>query len=214
MAEAFGSNLTARVYKALREDILSGKYPAGAALTEAAVAEAYTVSRTPVREALRQLELAHLVRIIPNKGAVVSGITRADIDDIYEIRLLIERLAAERAAQCAGPADIAKLQEIIDLTAFYFARGDYEKLKSMDGRFHESIYALSGRRILGDILTDLHGLLLRFRGDSMRCAGRTEQTLKEHRDILEAIAAGDAKRAGDLVDLHIQNSYQNILKLL
>lgn len=214
MSDSGGSNLTARVYKSLREDILSGKYPVGTALTEAMVAEAYAVSRTPVREALRQLELARLVRIIPNKGAVVEGISKKDIDDIYEIRLLIERLAAEKAAQNAGPEDIAQLQEIIDLTRFYFERDDIEKLKSMDGRFHDCIYTLSGRRTLSDILTDLHSRLIRFRGDSMRCAGRTEQTIKEHGDILKAIAAHDAKRAGDLMHLHIANSYHNILKLL
>lgn len=209
-----GSNLTAKVYKSLREDILSGKYPVGTALTESMVAEEYAVSRTPVREALRQLELARLVKIIPNKGAVVEGITKKDLDDIYEIRLLIERLAAEKAAKHATPDDIAQLKEIIDLTDFYFARQDFEKLKSMDGRFHEYIYALSGRRILGDILSDLHSLLIRFRGDSMRCVGRTEQTIREHRDILDALAAHDAKRAGELVNLHIANSYHNILKLI
>lgn len=214
MSSSGGSNLTAQVYKALREDILGGKFPAGTALTEAMVAEEYAVSRTPVREALRQLELARLVRIIPNKGAVVEGVSKTDIDDIYEIRMLIERLAAEKAAQNAGPQDIAQLQEIIDLTRFYFERKDIEKLKSMDGRFHELIYALSGRRILSDILTDLHSRLIRFRGDSMRCAGRTEQTITEHQNILSAISAGDAKRAGDLMELHIANSYHNIMKLL
>lgn len=214
MSGSDGSDLTTRVYKALRADILSGKYPPGASLTEAVVAEEYAVSRTPVREALRQLQLARLVKIIANKGAVVEGITKNDIDDIYEIRLLIERLAAERAAENATEEDVARLQEIIDLTEFYFERKDIEKLKSMDGRFHEYIYVLSHRRILSDILTDLHSSLIRFRGDSMRCAGRTEQTIKEHRDILSAIAVHDAVRAGDLVNLHISNSYHNIARLL
>lgn len=214
MSGSDGSNLTTRVYKALREDILSGKYPMGTALTEAMVAEDYDVSRTPVREALRQLELARLVKIIPNKGAVVEGVSKKDIDDIYEIRLLIEGLAAERAAQNATAEDITRLNEIIDLTDFYFARGDIEKLRSMDGRFHEYIYSLSGRRILGDILADLHNLLLRFRGDSMRCVGRTEQTIKEHRDILSAIAEHDGARAAELINLHITNSYNNISKLI
>lgn len=214
MPSSGGSNLTAQVYKSLRDDILAGKFPAGTALTEAMVAEEYSVSRTPVREALRQLELARLVRIIPNKGAVVEGISKADIDDIYDIRMLIEALAAEKAAQNAGPQDIAQLQEILDLTRFYFERKDIDRLKSMDGRFHELIFALSRRRILGDILTDLHGRLIRFRGDSMRCAGRTEQTIREHQDILDAIAAKDSNRAGDLMKLHIANSYQNIMKLM
>lgn len=214
MSEYDGSNLTAKVYTALRNAILDGKLPQGTALTEAAVAKEYSVSRTPVREALRQLEQVRLVTITPNKGAIVDGITKNDIDDIYAVRLKLEGYAAERAAENATDEDIRRMSEIIDLTTFYCEHSDIEQLKSMDGRFHEYIYELSGNRTLNNILSDLHESIIRFRGNSMRRAGRTVQTIKEHRDILNAIAGHNGKLANELMTLHIENSYKNILKTL
>lgn len=208
-----GKNLTEKVYRMLRQEILYGRYPAGVSLTEESVAKEYAVSRTPVREALRQLELAGLVKIIPNKGAVVEGISDGDIDDIYEIRRSVERLAVERAAENAGEGDIAKLKEILELAEFYYERGDSKKFEATDGVFHETLFLMSGRRILCDILTNLHGLLIRIRGDSMRSRDRAEQTLGEHRAIFGAIAEHNPKLAGKLTVTHIENSYKNIKKL-
>ena len=151
-----GTNLTTRVYAQIRSDILSGRYSIGEAVTELGLAKELHVSRTPVREALRQLELEELVEITPNKGAVVTGITAEDIQDIYEIRSLIEGMAAERAAKEATDEDIAKLTEIVDLTRFYLERKNYDQLKTMDGQFHQLLYSMSKSRMLKHILRDLH----------------------------------------------------------
>lgn len=206
------SNLTAKVYAHLKNDILSGKYEKGTALTENAVAEELKVSRTPVREALRQLELGELVRIVPNKGAIVEGISIDDIRSIYEIRSLIEGIAAVHAVNNATDDEIEQLSEIVDLTEFYLERGDNAKLKDMDGRFHQCLYSISKNRMLEHILNDLHGYGVRFRDRSMQSKGRMEKTIIEHRDIMYAIKQRDAEKAKQLATLHIENALHNILR--
>lgn len=205
------SNLTSLVYQRLRDDILNGVYAPGSALTELALSRELSVSRTPVREALRLLELSELVKITPNKSAVVIGINQDDIRDVYEIRSLIEGVAASRAATLASDGDISALEEIIDLTEFYFERGNNEKLQGMDGRFHDKIYQMSGSKILCHVLTDLHSYICRFRGISLMKNGRAKASLAEHRAILEAIKNRDADRAKELSTIHVKNAAINLL---
>lgn len=205
------TNLTAKVYNHLKNDILSGKYEKGTALTETSVAQELNVSRTPVREALRQLELGELVTIVPNKGAIVEGVSVDDVRDIYEIRSLIEGIAAVHAVKNATDEQIEQLSEIVDLTEFYFNRNDTEKLQDMDGKFHQCLYSISKNRMLQHVLNELHGYGIRFREKSMQSSGRIEKTIVEHRDIMNAIKERNADKAKDLATLHINNALKNIL---
>ena len=209
-----GSNLTSVVYEKLKDDILRGKYQKGAALAETTVAEQLSVSRTPVREALRLLEISGLVTIKPNKGAVVEGISADDIKDIYEIRSLIEGLAAKKAAERATAEDVERLSEIIDLTEFYFEKGHIDKLQTMDGRFHNAVYELCDGRMLNHILKDLHSYVLRFRKMSIVKEDRVKETLKEHREIMNAIAMHDGEKANELMTVHVNNALFSILKII
>ena len=189
-----GTNLTTRVYAQIRSDILSGRYSIGEAVTELGLAKELHVSRTPVREALRQLELEELVEITPNKGAVVTGITAEDIQDIYEIRSLIEGMAAERAAKEATDEDIAKLTEI------------------MDGQFHQLLYSMSKSRMLKHILRDLHNYVGRTRGASLKSEGRAQSSLEEHQAVLDAIRSRDGELAKECMTRHVNNTAKNVLK--
>ena len=112
-------SLRGKVFERLREDILSGVYKEKEELREASIGEEMGVSRTPVREALRQLELEGLVRIIPNKGAYVTGITQADVRDIYKIRSMLEGLCARWATRHITEAQMTELEEIILLSEFH-----------------------------------------------------------------------------------------------
>ncbi len=206
-------NLAARVYREIRDNILRGDYPTGMALTEQGLADALQVSRTPVREALRQLARGELVELKPNRGAVVLGISNGDIRDIYEIRSLIEGIAAERAANEATDAQIDCLREIIDQTERYFQNGDLDQLQGMDGKFHTYLYGMSGGRMLRHILTDLHSYVSRFRGMSIQREGRVEQTLKEHRAVMDAIRRHDGAAARARMTEHVINSLHNIMEL-
>ncbi len=205
-------NLTNRVYDYLKEQILSGNYENGNAITENSVGKELNVSRTPVREALRQLELGGLVKIVPNKGAVVQGISIDDIKNIYEIRSLIEGLATVHAVNNASDDELVALQEIVDLTEFYFKRGDDKKLRDMDGKFHQCLYEICHNRILKQILNDLHGYGIRYREKSMQSKGRVEKTITEHKGIMNAVLQRDAAKAEKLAVEHVNNALKNILE--
>ena len=206
-------NLTDRVYQELREKILSGYYAEGAALTELGIARELDVSRTPVREALRQLEQEELVELRPNRGAIVKGITIDDIRDIYEIRSMIEGLAAARVAEQATTEELDQLEETLDLTQFYLERENYEKLESMDGRFHQQLYEVCRSRMLRRILKDLHNYVVQSRGASLKTEGRAQESIKEHRRVLEAMRARDPKLAKERMTEHVLNTRANILRI-
>lgn len=207
-------NLTTKVYNLIRNDILRGVYAEGSAITENSLAAEYNVSRTPVREALRQLEQNELVVLIPNKGAVVQGISLNDLMDVYEIRTLIEGEAAYRAATRITPDGITTLEEITDLTEFYYERGNYDKLVSMDGKFHECLYDQTGSRIMRHVLSELHSAIQAYRKMSILNGSRTRATVNEHRALLEAIRAHDAELAKKLMQEHVNNSLENLKSIL
>ncbi len=206
-------NLTERVYQALRDEILSGKYQDGEALTELGIAKELNVSRTPVREALRQLELEELVEMRPNRGAAVKGISMEDIQDIYEIRAMIESLAAARAAVRASEEDFLQLEETLDLTQFYLERENQERLLAMDGRFHQQLYDICGSRMLRRILKDLHNYVGQSRGASLKTEGRAQESIHEHRLILEAMRSRDPEAAKARMAEHVRNTQANILRI-
>ena len=211
--EIKGTNLTERVYQQLRQNILSGKYKDGEALTELGVAKELNVSRTPVREALRQLELEELIEIRQNRGAVVKGISIDDIRDIFEIRSMIESMAAARAAVEGTEEDFERLEETLDLTQFYLDRQNYEKLESMDGRFHQQLYDICKSRMLRRILKDLHNYVGRSRGASLKTEGRAQDSILEHRHILEAMRARDVEAARERMLEHVRNTRANIMRI-
>lgn len=206
------ANLTARVYQKIRKGILGGAWKPGQSLTELALTRMLGVSRTPVREALRQLELEGLIEQRPNRGAVVVGIDSHDIEDIYEIRSLLEGRAAEKAARHAESEDIDQLTEIVDLTEFYIEREDFDRVTAMDDRFHQLLYDMAESRMFQRILADLHAYAENIRERSIREPGRAEKMLGEHRAIVEAIAHHDSDLAGQLMIQHISRSAENMEK--
>ena len=206
------ANLTAGVYQKIRKGILNGTWTPGQSLTELMLSQLLQVSRTPVREALHQLELEGLIELRPNRGAVVIGINTSDIEDIYEIRTLLEERVAQRAAARAEKADIETLREIVDLTEFYVERGSYDKITAMDDRYHQYLYSLSGSRMFHKTLADLHTYVEPVRERSIREPGRATAMLAEHRAIVEAIAEHNAEEAGRLMTLHITRAGEHMEK--
>ncbi len=204
------NSLTAKIFNIIEDKILVGEYSAGDSLAESKVCGQLGVSRTPVREALKQLERAGLVAITPNKGAVVVGISEKDIRDIMEVRLRIEGLAANWAAKNITDGEIQKLQEVVDLLEFYIRRDDFNSINEMDSDFHEIIYQASKSKILANILSEFHHYLKKVRYDSMQEENRRNTVLKEHRQILNALAAHDSLLAEKLACEHVQHAAQNI----
>lgn len=201
-----------RVFHKIRDDILEGKYEIGEEIRETRIAGELGVSRTPVREAIRQLELEGLVSVILNKGAVVTGISPQDIEDIYNIRTLIEGLAARWAAEKISPRELKELEDIVDLTEFYINRQETEDLHVLDNRFHEILYESSHSKPLQHILSPFHHYVQNARRTSLSTPGRAEKALAEHKKILQALKAKDADQAEATTNQHVKNAAYNLLK--
>ena len=203
-------SLRGQVFQEIREDILKGKFKENEELREATLGKELGVSRTPVREALRQLELEGLVHIIPNKGAYVTGITEKDVHDIYMTRSMLEGLCARWAAEHISEEQIQEMEEVLLLTEYHLNRGNAEQLAELDGKFHEVLYDASQSRILRHILSDFHKYVQVARKRSVKKEDRAKKSLEEHREILNALRTGDADRAEELAHIHILNVMENL----
>ena len=207
-------SLEEMVYSRLEEEILTGELACGTALGEIALAKRLGVSRTPIRGALHRLAEEGLVEISPNRGATVIGINADDLISIYKIRERLEGLASSLAAKRITPEEISRLAEAVDLAEFYISRNDTEHIKELDTVFHSIIYRASGSRFLARTLSELHRKIKSYRKRSLAVPGRLGKSESEHREILEAIKAGDADMADKLTSRHVQRALDNMLSAL
>ena len=205
-------SLRGRVFQKLREDILSGKYKEYEELKEVSIGEELGVSRTPVREAFRQLELEGLIQIVPNKGAYVTGITAKDVKDIYMIRSLLEGLCARLATEKITKEQLEEMEENIYLANFHASKGHMDQMAELDNRFHDILYEACDSKMLEHTLRDYHQYVLRVRQKTLANNTRGRASNDEHRQIMEAIKAGDADRAEKLANRHMLNAYDNMVK--
>ena len=205
-------SLSSRVFQKIRDNILDGTYREHDELRENTIGKELGVSRTPVREALRQLELEGLVTIIPNKGAYVTGITTKDVHDIYTVRSMLEGLCARWATEHITPEQIEQLEEIVLLSEFHLKK-DKDKVvqvSDLDGKFHHVLYEASNSRIMEHTLSDFHKYVKMARMLSVGAKNRAEKSIEEHKAILEAIKKGDADEAERLANLHIMHVMENL----
>lgn len=205
-------SLRARVYNALRENILNGKYKVGENLIELRIADELNVSRTPVREAIRQLELEGLVESIPNKRVTVKGISMKDMEDIYRIRRVLEGLSAKWAVEQITDEEINDLQETYELMEFYTQKNDIDQIARLNTRFHEIIFNATKSTILKHILKDFQFYVKWARHESLSTPGRAEEALKEHFDILQALKKRDGNGAEKYLTIHVENSSKIVYK--
>lgn len=202
-------SLTSLIFDKIREDILNDKYRAGDKIVEAKLADELGVSRTPVREALKQLELDGLVDNIPNRGVVVKGISNQDIHDIYTIRVAIEGIAARWAVERMEDSVVDDLKEIYDLMEFYTFKDDIDKIFELNTKFHETIYKATKSRYLEQVLKDFQLFIKSTRNKSLQCAGRSSEALAEHKAIVDGFIEKDAEKAYQATVRHIESSRQN-----
>ena len=205
-------SLRGRVFHKIREDILNGLYQEHEELKEVAISEEMGVSRTPVREALRQLELEGLVQIIPNKGAYVTGITEKDVKDIYMIRSLLEGLCAKWACEHITKEQMDEMEENVYLAKFHAEKGHLEQLAELDNRFHDIMYEACDSKMLEHTLKDFHQYVLRVRKKTLNNANRGLASNQEHEMIMEAIKEKNGEKAQMLANRHMINAYDNMMK--
>ena len=205
------NSLAEQVFEKLENDIIQGVYARGELLTELKLVEQLGVSRTPIREALRRLEAERLIEDT-GKGSRVLGITEDDLLDIMNIRERIEGLAAYYATVNMTPEGLKELTHIVDLQEFYFNKRDKERLRQVDDEFHDLICQLSGRGVIYDTLIPLLRKTRRYRRISMDDWSRTTNTMREHREMYEAIAGGNAELAMELTTQHIANAKRHMIE--
>lgn len=205
-------SLRGRVFNKIREDILNGRFKENDELREAAIGDELGVSRTPVREAFRQLELEGLIRIVPNKGAYVTGISSADVADIYEIRSLLEGLCARWATNRIPKEKLEEMEETILLSEFHLQKEHFEQLIELDNRFHMLLYEACGSKMLIHLLKDFHQYVRKQRQQTLSDRERAAEAVAEHKAIMLALKDGNSELAEKLADEHICNAYRNMVK--
>ena len=208
-----GYSLREKIFLKLRQDILDGKYKSGDSLVELKLAEELGVSRTPVREAIRQLELEGLVSCIPNKGVFVEGITGQDIEDIYAIRECIEGLAARWAIERMDQESLKELENLCELMEFYTRKGDLDQVGELNSRFHDLIFESTNSKPLMQILSDLQYYIGNIRLASLKLPGRAAKSLDEHKAIVRAFKDRDIEKGERVLVEHIRNSRLNYEKM-
>lgn len=203
-----------RVFNHLENAILDGKYKDNESLNELKISQELNVSRTPVREAIMQLELEGLVKNIPNKGAIVIGISEKDIEDIYAIRIRVEGLASRLSAQNINKEELLALEQIADLQEFFLIKNDIAQLEELDSKFHTIIYESSRSRPLRFMLSTFHNYIKHARGISFQAEGRAINSINEHRKILNAISCANIELAEEVTAEHITNAKESLLSEL
>ena len=204
-----GSRGRLRAYEQIRQAIVEGRYHAGQRLVEKNLGEEFEVSRTPVREALRMLESEGLVVSLPNKGSVVRPLSAQDIYDIYDLRVHLESLAAERAARDPHPDQLAVLEAANeDFAALLpsFTGDDLDvvrRIAAVNRRFHQGFIDMAGSWRLTQLLARTVDAVLVFQNFQSYEPAELERSLVFHQLIAQAIARRAPERAGHLIAEHI-----------
>lgn len=206
-------SLANQVYGRIEANILNGVYAQGEVISENKLAADLGVSRTPVREALARLEAERLIGDSP-AGTVVLGITEQDVDDMFAVKKKLEPMVTGLAAENISEQGLAALKDILEQQEFYASKGNAEKVRNLDTRFHDIIYAECGSPTFQHILSPVHHKLAKYRKNSLTHDDRIYRAVEEHKAILEAILDKHTKEVENLMKLHIGHAYDNITKYI
>lgn len=194
------------IYSKLQKDILTGTFKKGDKLTEHIICDEYEVSRTPVREALKQLEMDGLIEKIPNRGFFVVGISEQDFADLFDLRKVYEMQAAEWAVERITEKEMTALEETFEFMEFYTMKNDYPKMLEINNAFHRIIYKASHNRMLAQLLS-LYQIYTRYIGsNTQKSENHLQIILEEHRKIYEAFVNNDKSMAVEAMKEHIEKS--------
>ncbi len=198
--------LTEAVYQKLLKDILTGRVKKNARLVEKSVCEAYNASRTPVREALARLEKDGVIRLIPNKGAVVTGFSDREIWDLFEMRTDYEVLAVRLSITRITEEQMDELDEIYDFMKFYTDKDDIPKMISINNAFHRQIYKSAHNRLLEDTLLRYQTIINYCSSSNYFAPGYLHEVFKEHSRIYNAFKSGSPDNGARAMKVHMKNS--------
>ncbi len=198
----------ARLYKAIED----GDIQPGDRVRESDVADRFSLSRTPVREALRKLEADGIIEHKPRIGAIVRVLSHPEVVELYEMRLVLERTAAEMAAQHSAPAEVDELSDLnAELSA---AANDPQRAAVINQHFHKRIYLAARNRFLMDAARALNNALMLLGPTTLEDETRISTVVAQHKSIIDAIEARDEEAAGAAAEAHLQASLRHRLRSL
>ena len=202
------------VFNTLRQAILRGELKPGERLMEIALANRLGVSRTPVREAIRMLELEGLVIMIPRRGAQVAQITEQDLNDVLEVRLGLEELAVRFACERITDEEIKALGLAVKEFEKKMSNNELSAQAEADVKFHEIIYGATHNQRLVQIINNIREQMYRYRIEYLKDVESRKTLVKEHYEICDALKRRDAESAVEKMCIHIRNQQEAILRSL
>lgn len=200
------------IYDALLDAIRNGTYAPGDRLREVEIAERLNFSRTPVREALRRLEADGIIEHRPRIGAAIRKLSHAEVVELYEMRVVLERTAAQMAAKHGVAAELDCLQSLNDDIATLV--NDPASAAAVNQRFHRALYDATRNRFLLESARALNNALLLLGPTTLADGERIEVVCRQHQDIIDALRRGDAVAAGEAADTHLQTSLRHRLSVM
>ena len=203
---AAGLLLSDRIRLALADEITTGALKPGTQLDEQQLGDRFGASRTPVREALRQLAAEGLVEMRPRRGAVVAVLTTERVFEMFELSAEIEAMCVRLAAWRMTPVERSALRRIHEESAYAVMRGDVDEYDRLNWRFHDAIYEGTHNAYIVEQAKALRERMAAFRRAQLRQGGRPERSRHEHGELVEAVMRGDGEQAAKLMRAHMFNA--------
>jgi DNA-binding GntR family transcriptional regulator len=203
-----------QVYKYIRKTILIGEIGPGERLTEAKLSKEIGISRTPIREALHKLEMENLIYSIPRVGYVVKDISKEEVEEICEIRMTLETLAAIWASANMTSKEIDRLEQIILLTEENIKSNGMEEVIKLDSEFHEIICRASKSQRIEEISQSLRDHMLKFRIKALCVPSIAHRSNEGHRKILHALKARDPKKIRGAIRFHLNRTKIDVTNVI
>lgn len=205
------TNLSDRVYNVLLDRIITRKIKPGERLVEEDLAENLGISRTPIREALNRLFRDDLIELIPRKGGYIKKLTARDVEEVYEIREVLENLVVRLAIPLIRDNGLKKLEELVRKTEKLTGKDKMKSQVNIDSELHNLIISSCGNKRLQKMIKSLYNFIQAFRVLEAQQPRRSNQAFQEHKMILEALSKRNTGRAAKLMSEHIENTKNNIL---
>jgi DNA-binding GntR family transcriptional regulator len=205
--------LREKIVETVRNAIVNGQIPAGARVAEPELADRFGISRTPIREAFRQLESEGFITVIPRKGAIVASLSAKDISDFYDLKMVLEGYAARCAAKVLTEKELVKMEAVNRQMEMASTKKDLRKVLSLHNEFHEIFLKSCGNEKLYSIVQNMVMQFQRFRL-ILAMRGRIEGSIRQHREIIDAFRKRDADLAESLVIKNAQYGKKVLLREL
>ncbi len=199
-------SLAKSAYRNIRHSILNNDLIVGVVYNEKKLARDLGISRTPVREALLELSSKRMIKFLPQKGVIVNTFSNKDIEEVFEIRTALEIFSVKKICLNHGKIDISVFKEYLDEQKHAAKLQDTDRFMGADRKFHIGFTRLSENDYLMDRMCDIRDIMHLMRIKALNIKGRMEQVVKEHENILKAVAKGDAGKAMEQMVNHLEYS--------